>query len=518
VKSIRVYVQSASLVSVLLSFILVCVTLVPPASLTQTAPLNDNNNAPPFDFNDAFYKANGIDLTQLNNSPAAQRFGFSPTGMPIRQTGTPAGPGQLNWVIDNSNTDPIRNNVRILATTGGYKDDTGSPTQFISIIAFLTDQNFFTPANQHGGAGNARGLAMQDIAGQFEAYAGLKQIGPGGVFLPAPCASIGIPNGVPGKDCFSVASVETPNLRQDWRFSTNRNAIDSSAQLSYFGDNLLGMWIITYHWYTAAGFGPKQTPDCKSALSFIASRNGLTLDGTPLIKTGAELHFLENNSSPNEANEFPPPPSTACAQEGNLDFGGADRGPVWLICPSIPDPTHGGIAPDAFVDTVHKQDGSPLDPQITNEFNCLQKNGQFCPLANGTYRVLNQESGLFWDDPTLSSGPVPLEPLNPGSTGTSQQWTFTVNSDGIYRITNKANGLALSDPPANGAPGKRLVLAPFDGDANQKWIVTPLNNGYSITNVFTKLAVDATTAVPSLGTSIVHATPTGDSSQVWVVR
>ena len=512
-KSMRMHVESVSLVSVLLLSILLFATLAPPAAYAQ----NDNNNPPPFDFNNDFYRVNGI-FPELLTS-AGQRFGFAADGItPIRLTGAPAGSGQVNWVMDNSNTDPTRNNIRILASTGGYKDDTGSPTQFISIIAFLTDQAFFTQNNQHGGTGNARGLPMQDIAGNFEAYVGLKQIGPGGIFHPTPCASIGDPVAVANGNCFSVASVATPNLRQDWRFSTNRNAIDGSAPLSYFGDNLLGMWIITYFWYNANGFGPNQTPACKSALDFIASRNGLTLDGTPLIKTGAELHFVEGALQGNEGNEFPPPPSAPCAQEGNLDPGGADGGPVWLICPSIPDPTHGGIATDAFVDTVRKSNGEALDPQITKEFNCLQKNRQFCQLANGTYRVLNQTSALFWDDPTLSSGPVPLEALNPGSTGTSQQWTFTLNLDGTYRIINKANGLALTDPPANGAPGKPLVLAPFDGDSNQKWIVTPLNNGYRITNVSTQLAADATTVVPSPGTSIVHATATGDSNQVWVIR
>jgi hypothetical protein len=466
---------------------------------------NTKINPPPFDFNDAFYTANGINVQQLNTA-AAGRFGL------FRKTGAPAGPNQVNWLIDNSNTDPNRNNVRILASTGGYKDDTGSPTQFISIIAFLPDQTFFT------GVANARGLQAQNIVGNFEAYVGLKQIGPGGVFLPAPCASIGIPGGVPGKDCFSVASVATPNLRQDWRFSTNRNAIDGSAPLSYFGDNLLGMWIITYHWYTAAGFGPKQTSDCKSALDFIARLNGLTLDGTPLIKTGAELHFLENNLAPNEVNEFPPPPSTACAQEGNLDPTGGDGGAVWLVCPSIPDPTRGGIAPDAFVDTVRKPDGSPIDPQVAASFNCLQKTGQFCPLATGTYRVLNQTSGLFWDGSASGGTTVQLAALNTASTGASQQWTFAANPDGTYRITNKATGLALSEPRGSKASGALLVQSRSDGDPDERWIVTPLNDGFRITNASSRLAVDATSATPAPGTSIVQATPTGDSEQVWVVR
>ncbi|HYL06873.1 MAG TPA: hypothetical protein VE075_12580, partial [Thermoanaerobaculia bacterium] len=56
-------------------------------------------NPPPFDFNDPFYTANGLDVTQLD-TPAAARFGF------FRQTGPPAHDGQVNWVIDNTGTDP----------------------------------------------------------------------------------------------------------------------------------------------------------------------------------------------------------------------------------------------------------------------------------------------------------------------------------------------------------------------------------------------------------------------------
>src|SRR5258708_11161395 len=76
-------------------------------------------NPPPFDFNDNFYTANGIQVSKLN-TPAAGRFGT------FRQTGPPAGPGQLNWV-PGTTTEPDRRNFRILATTGGYIDDGTRP-------------------------------------------------------------------------------------------------------------------------------------------------------------------------------------------------------------------------------------------------------------------------------------------------------------------------------------------------------------------------------------------------------
>jgi len=322
-------------------------------------------NPPPFDFNDLFYTANGISVSRLDGAPAG-RFGL------FRKTGPPAGNGQVNWVIDNTGTDPDRNNVRILATTAGYIDDgTGAPTQFISIIAFLQDQGFFT------GVANARGIQMADVVSNFEAYAALKQVDSHGVFLGTPCGTMG--NGSP--QCFQVTSVATPALRQDWRFSTNRSPIDHSAPFGYFCDDILGMWIITYFWYIDTGFGPNQTQQCHQMLAALGQKNGLTLDGTPIIKTGDELNFLEGSvvgSNPIPGFLGTNPPSPACAAEGKEDTGGADNGAVWLICPAIPDPRNGGISQDAFIDQVRKPNGIPLDLNFTANFLCLQFFGAYC--------------------------------------------------------------------------------------------------------------------------------------------
>jgi hypothetical protein len=335
---------------------------------------DDNFNPPPCDFNDAFYTANGINVSQLDTAGAA-RFGF------FRKTGPPAHDGQVNWVSDSrcSVNDPTRKNVRILATTGGYVDDgTGAPTDFISIIAFVLNQNFFT------GVANQRDIQMVDIVSNFEAYAALKQrlpptaAHPNGVFALTPCGTMG--TGV--TPCFPVTSVATPALRQDWRFATNRNAIDgsdnndplnqkgngaSNSPFGYFCDDLLGMWIITYFWYTVDPANPGTT--CGPILAALGAKNGLSLDGTPIIKTADEL----NNQL--EAN--------GCGAEGKEAVNGADGGAVWLICPALQDPRNGAIAQDAFLDSVLKPDGTPLDPAITRNFTCLQRTGNF-PNPNGS--------------------------------------------------------------------------------------------------------------------------------------
>ena len=367
------WIQSLSLALVL------CLAAAPrlAAQFTGTNNFNNENdgqgnfNPPPCDFSDNFYGANGIVVNKLN-SPSGQRFGF------FRQTGPPAFlPGQQNWVADHtcSQKDPDRTNVRILATTAGFIDDgTGSPTDFISIIAFLTDQTFFNAANQSGGSGNKRGDAMVDIVSNFEAYPALKQRLPNGQFAVTPCGTMGT-----GKTpCFPVTSVATPNLRQDWRFASNRNAIDGSdnnvvngsgsgativnnSPYGYFCDDLLGIWINTYFWYTVDPANPG--PTCGPILAKLAAKNGLSLDGTPIIKTADEL----NNQL--EAN--------GCGAEGKLDVGGADGGAVWLICPTIPDPRNGAIAEDAFLDQVRRPNGAPLDMNFTINFLSLQTFGLF---------------------------------------------------------------------------------------------------------------------------------------------
>jgi hypothetical protein len=313
--------------------------------------------------------------------------------------------------------------------------------EFISILAFIHSQAAFETAHSrtvgaiNGGldgvqqndgeqitisnGANPRGIHMVDIVGSFEAYGAIDQTNntlrcPNGAttasqctpapgnFANAPC-SLGMirnlqnPNAhsLP-KFCFNVAdtkdshnntisNVATPKLRQNWRFATNRNAMDGSdgncinntdgqcskindAPYGYFCDDLLGMWVITYFWFTAPvndakcgpiyhkiGAGdPTQSPAVPG--------NGFSPDGFPIILTAHELNDqLEANG---------------CGAEGQEDTAGGDNGAAWLVCPAIPDPRNGAIASDAFLDvTTHS---SLLDPFVSNNFACLKQSGKFC--------------------------------------------------------------------------------------------------------------------------------------------
>jgi hypothetical protein len=372
--------------------ILACVVVMMMAGLGSA----QNFNPPPCDFSDLFYQQNGIDQTKL-----VLRFGDN--NGTTRLTGPPASGNQVNFVADPtcSVNDPTHRNFRILATTGGNADDGNSPftnntpetVEFISILAFLVNQNNFETTYSQKvesntisivNSANPRGIRMEDIVGNFEAYAAVKQTTPQG-FAVNPCQVDMQAPGFPTTPCFDLGSVNavfTPNLRQNWRFATNRNAMDGSdgncinakdqfckkaafndAPFGYFCDDLLGMWIITYFWFTQP---PNTTVQpCKDVFAAIGAKNGFNLDGTPIILTAHELNDeLEANN---------------CGAEGQEAVNGADGGAIWLICPAIPDPRNGAIAADAFLDAVRTSSGAFLDQRLAQNFACLQQTGQFCP-------------------------------------------------------------------------------------------------------------------------------------------
>ena len=181
---------------------------------------------PPFDFSDSFYLANGINpaniLHRVGSSTSASAF-----------------------VVDNSNTDPNRNNIRITETTGGFDHD--GNVLYYTINGFLMP-NAFT--------NDAAGQKAMEIANKFEAY----------IFPKA--------SGDPLSPMLS-------NRRQDNLFDT---------QFGYSVNNPIGTWIAVFVSYTPAAFN---TAAGRKTLASLAAKNGTDLDGTPMIREVKEIDFLE---------------------------------------------------------------------------------------------------------------------------------------------------------------------------------------------------------------------------------
>jgi hypothetical protein len=117
----------------------------------------------------------------------------------------------------------------------------------------------------------------------------------------------------------------------------------------YFSNNPLGLWLHVWVNYTDRAFN---TRDGQKMLSDLAAKNGLALDGTPIIKTKSDILNLYS--------------------KGFVVLLQRNDGLRYAVCPVIKDPRDGGIAPDAFLNTARKPDGSPLDPAFVTNFNSLQ--------------------------------------------------------------------------------------------------------------------------------------------------
>jgi len=187
--------------------------------------------SPPFDFSDAFYLENGI----------------NPANILARVNGTcPANDMPACSLVDNSNSNPDRRDIRVLSTTGGF-DHEGNPLYY-SIFG-MVNPNTFT--------NNAAGVKAMMIANFFSAY----------IFPKA--------SGDPLSPALS-------NRRQDNVFDT-RNG--------YFDANPLGLWTAVFVSYTPAGLDPNNAV-CAQALEGLRAKNGTDLDGTPQIHKAIEVDDL----------------------------------------------------------------------------------------------------------------------------------------------------------------------------------------------------------------------------------
>ena len=138
----------------------------------------------------------------------------------------------------------------------------------------------------------------------------------------------------------------------------NRHADIMDMRNGYFSGNPLGLWLHVWIRYTDKAFN---TSKGRKMLDDLAKNNGLALDGTPIIRTLSELENLLQNGF--AAKRFRNP--------------NGSEGPMYGICPVIEDPTDGGIAPDAFLITVRKADGTPLEREFVVNFESLQKTGDW---------------------------------------------------------------------------------------------------------------------------------------------
>jgi hypothetical protein len=209
-------------------------------------------------------------------------------------------------VIDTPNF-PWQRNVRVIGTSGTYIAN-GSIMFFAVLAGFGPD----------GFTNDAAGQRARVIADSYAEY----------IFPQRTADPLGLGNA--------------------------RQATIHDTSNGYFSNDPLGLWIHVWINYTDRAFS---TAEGKKALADLAGRNGLALDGTPIIKTTSDIANLYS--------------------KGFITKSTRNDGLRYAVCPEIRDPRRGGIAPDAFLNTARKPDGSPLDPAFTTHFISLQQTGEW---------------------------------------------------------------------------------------------------------------------------------------------
>jgi hypothetical protein len=137
-----------------------------------------------------------------------------------------------------------------------------------------------------------------------------------------------------------------------------RQSVMLDMRNGYFSNNPLGLWTHVWISYTDRAFN---TSEGRKALADLQQKNGLALDGTPIIKTLSDLDNLFSKGFIAKRLRKP---------DGS-------EGGVYSICPVIKDPTGFGIAPDQFLAFTRKPDGTPLEPNFVTNFDSLRFTGDW---------------------------------------------------------------------------------------------------------------------------------------------
>lgn len=213
-------------------------------------------------------------------------------------------------VVDNS-PDRDHRDVRVTFTLPAYSD--GGDTLFWTVMADLAPKPFTK---------NAAGREAKEIAEESPVY----------VFPTRDGDPLGVGN------------------------SRQADLID--MRHGYFSNNPVGLWVHVFVSYTDAAF---DTPAGREALADLEDRNGLALDGTPIITDIGELEDLQDDGF------------VKLQKRPKTDQG------RYFICPVFKDPRNGGIAPDAFLATIRQEDGTPLpaEQHFVDDFLSLQETGDW---------------------------------------------------------------------------------------------------------------------------------------------
>ncbi|MEY9847386.1 hypothetical protein ABH940_004478 [Streptacidiphilus sp. BW17] len=137
---------------------------------------------------------------------------------------------------------------------------------------------------------------------------------------------------------------------------------------------------------------------------------------------------------------------------------------------------------------------------------------------NGTHSLVLGAGGggKALDDPNHSTKAGTQLITWTANGGANQSWQFTQQPDGSYQIVNAQSGLCMDDNGGATTPGDAVIQWTCTGNSNQHWTVARLASGQdTVTNVHSGLLL--TTAGAADGSLVTQETDTGSALQQWTI-
>ncbi|SFD99686.1 Ricin-type beta-trefoil lectin domain-like [Chitinophaga sp. CF118] len=141
------------------------------------------------------------------------------------------------------------------------------------------------------------------------------------------------------------------------------------------------------------------------------------------------------------------------------------------------------------------------------------------PLTNGTYKIINRNSGMALDvKGELTANGSSVQQWN-YTGGNNQRWTLTSLGGDHYKIIGVQSGKSLDVAGQSLIDGGKIQLYDYSGGANQQWVITPTANGYYfIQGVQSGKVVNVPRQSTEAGTLIEQWTNDGGNNQQWSIQ
>lgn len=141
------------------------------------------------------------------------------------------------------------------------------------------------------------------------------------------------------------------------------------------------------------------------------------------------------------------------------------------------------------------------------------------PLADGTYKIINRNSGLALDvKAQLTSNGSSIQQWGYNG-GVNQRWTLTSLGGDHYKIIGVQSGRSLEVAGQDLTDGAKIQLYDYTGAANQQWIISPATGGYYyIQGVQSGKVINVPRQSTEAGTLIEQWMNDGGNNQQWLIQ